>query len=150
MQLYKLHLFSSHKDEHKKYKSGSRLMGVHCVCIAHTPLTLRLAKLTQRDLGMHCSHLTPPDSISLKRSSFGLGALKPTPARHYRAALLASPVASFFSCEGLLSTCWILNENPVDRSSVLNSIFAPCWASMNIKHQHKGESQQVEINTIHI
>lgn len=46
--------------------------------------------------------------------------------QHYCIALLYLPwVTPSFPYAGVLSTCWILNENPTDRSSALNPIFCP-------------------------
>lgn len=95
---------------------------------------------------------TSPDSLSLKRSSFGPQSPgQPTSKHHYRMALLASPESPHpFLMQGLCLPVefWM----KIQWTEALHWIlyFVPCCASMNIKHQDKGESQQVEINTIHI
>lgn len=96
-------------------------------------------KPTQRDLGMHCSHLQT--QFLWKDHPV---ALRDLPA-HIHASLLHGItclpwVTPSFSYARVVSTCWILHENPMDRSSVLNSIFC----SLLSFHEYKTPAQRGE------
>lgn len=126
----------------QRHPSGSRLwMALYC---------LPVSDAADGDCLTHSAWPWHMLSISLthflwKKKSLALRVLAVCIKHHYCIALLyLSWVTPSFPYAGVLSTCWILNENPMDRSSALNPIFCPLLSFHEYKRpaQNGGVSRQ--------
>lgn len=126
----------------RRHQSGSRLwMALYCLpdsdaadgdCLTHSAWPWHVPAMS-------------PTHFLWKTASLALRVLAVCIKHHYCIALLHLPrVTPSFPYAGVLSTCWILDENPMDRSSALNPLFCPLLSfhEYKIPAQSGGVSRQ--------
>lgn len=116
-------------------------MGVYCVCIAQAPLTLGAAQLNSLSMTLACTGHISRVNLFEKVILWPSEPWQPTSKHRYCVALLASPESPhpFLMREFCLPVeFWM--KTPVDRSSVLNSVFC----SLLSFHEYKTPSQRGE------